>query len=179
MFTALDERIATVPGPEAAALSVPTLAGSLTTFLNQRRPQAGRIEEHLHAHPRSKVLASNPGVGVRTGTRILIGAGDGGTFPTAGHLAAHAGLAPAPRSFGSSIRDEQPSRRETAQTAPSMRRSPGTTRRRSWTTRSRRSPRASKLCRTRGRHQAHDLASALRRRRQRPRRTDLPRDCPY
>lgn len=52
-----------------------------------------------------------PGVGVRTGARILIEAGDGSTFPTAGHLAAFAGLAPAPRSSGSSIRGEQPSRR--------------------------------------------------------------------
>ncbi|MFB7099399.1 hypothetical protein ACFCXF_39865 [Streptomyces virginiae] len=43
-----------------------------------------------------------PEVGVRTGARILIdvgdGDGDGSTFPTAGHLAAHAGLAPTTRS---------------------------------------------------------------------------------
>ena len=43
--------------------------------------------------------------------RILIEVGDGSTFPTAGHLAAYAGLAPATRSSGSSIRGEQPSRR--------------------------------------------------------------------
>ncbi|MFD5715701.1 transposase [Streptomyces pharetrae] len=41
---------------------------------------------------------SLPGVGVRTGARILIEVGDGSTFPTTGHLAAYAGLAPAPRS---------------------------------------------------------------------------------
>ncbi|MFD7399848.1 transposase [Streptomyces virginiae] len=58
-----------------------------------------------------------PEVGVRTGARILIdvnvgdGDGDGSTFPTAGHLAAHAGLAPTTRRSGSSIRGEQPSRR--------------------------------------------------------------------
>lgn len=43
-----------------------------------------------------------PEVGVRTGARILIDVGDGdgngSTFPTAGHLAAHAGLAPTTRS---------------------------------------------------------------------------------
>ncbi|MFJ2094729.1 transposase [Streptomyces sp. NPDC087901] len=38
-----------------------------------------------------------PGVGVRTGTRILFEVGDGSTFPTVGHLAAYAGLAPATR----------------------------------------------------------------------------------
>jgi transposase len=52
-----------------------------------------------------------PGVGVRTGARILVEVGDGSTFPTAGHLAAYAGLAPATRSSGSSIRGEQPARR--------------------------------------------------------------------
>ncbi|CAM5404136.1 IS110 family transposase ISSam1 [Streptomyces violaceorubidus] len=44
-------------------------------------------------------------------SRVLIEVGDGSTFPTAGHLAAYAGLAPATRSSGSSIRGEQPSRR--------------------------------------------------------------------
>lgn len=33
-----------------------------------------------------------PGIGVRTGVRILIDVGDGTAFPTAGHLAAYAGL---------------------------------------------------------------------------------------
>ncbi len=47
-----------------------------------------------------------PGIGVRTGARILIEVGDDSTFPTAGHLAAYASLAPATRSSGSSIRGE-------------------------------------------------------------------------
>ena len=51
-----------------------------------------------------------PGIGVRTGARILIDVGDGSGFPSAAHLAAYAGLAPATRSSGSSIRGEQPSR---------------------------------------------------------------------
>lgn len=55
------------------------------------------------------------GVGVRTGARILIEAGDGSTFPTAGHFAAYAGLAPATRISGASIRGEQLSRRGTKQ----------------------------------------------------------------
>ena len=33
-----------------------------------------------------------PGVGVRTAARILLEVGDGSSFPTAAHLAAHAGL---------------------------------------------------------------------------------------
>jgi transposase len=111
IFAALDEQTVTVPVTEAAALIVPSLAASLTAVLDQRRLLGGRIEELLEAHPLSKVLMSMPGVGVRTGARILIEVGDGSTFPTAGHLAAYAGLTPATRSSGSSIRGEQPSRR--------------------------------------------------------------------
>ena len=113
-FDALDEQTVTVPGTEAATLIVPSLARSLTAILDQRKLLAARIEELLDAHPLSKVLTSMPGIGVRTGARILIEVGDGSTFPTAGHLAAYAGLAPATRSSGSSIRGEQPSRRKQA-----------------------------------------------------------------
>ncbi len=118
IFAALGEQTVTVPGTDAAALIVPSLARSLTAVLDQRKLLAGRIEELLEAHPLSKVLASMPDIGVRTGARILIEVGDGSTFPTtdhrpptAGHLAAYAGLAPATQSSSSSIRGEQPSRR--------------------------------------------------------------------
>ncbi|MFE8975864.1 IS110 family transposase [Streptomyces cyaneofuscatus] len=110
IFTALDEQTVVVPGTEAAALIVPSLAGSLASVLDQRKLLASRIEELLKAHPLSQVLISMPGVGIRTGARILIEVGDGSTFPIA-HLAAYAGLAPATRNSGSSIRGEQPSRR--------------------------------------------------------------------
>ncbi|CAD5913279.1 transposase [Streptomyces sp. KY75] len=110
IFTTLDEQTVVVPGTEAAALIVPSLAASLTAVLDQRKLLAGRIEELLEAPPLSQVLISMPGVGIRTGARILIEVGDGSTFPIA-HLAAYAGLAPATRNSGSSIRGEQPSRR--------------------------------------------------------------------
>jgi transposase len=111
IFTALDEQTVIVPGTDAAALIVPSLASSLTSVLDQRKLLAARIEELLEAHPLSQVLTSMPGIGVRTGARILIDVGDGSSFPSAAHLAAYAGLAPATRSSGSSIRGEQPSRR--------------------------------------------------------------------
>jgi hypothetical protein len=37
-----------------------------------------------------------PGVGVRTAARLLLHVGDADAFPTPGHLAAYAGLAPSP-----------------------------------------------------------------------------------
>ncbi|WP_093493421.1 IS110 family transposase [Streptomyces sp. 2112.3] len=111
IFTALDEQTVIVPGTDAAALIVPSLTNSLQAVLDQRKLLATRIEKLLEAHPLSKVLTSMPGIGVRTGARILIDVGDGSSFPSAAHLAAYAGLAPATRSSGSSIRGEQPSRR--------------------------------------------------------------------
>ncbi|SFD64631.1 IS110 family transposase [Streptomyces aidingensis] len=111
IFTALDEQTVTVPGTDTATLILPSLAGSLGSVHDQRGLLATRIEELLEAHPLSKVLTSLPGVGVRTAARILIDVGDGSAFPTAGHLAAYAGLAPATRTSGSSIRGEHPSRR--------------------------------------------------------------------
>ncbi|MGW2051635.1 IS110 family transposase [Streptomyces sp. NPDC001858] len=111
VFTALDEQTVVVPGTDAAALIVPSLATSLRSVLDQRKLLAARIEELLEAHPLSRVLTSMPGIGLRTAARILIGVGDGSNFATAGHLAAYAGLAPATRRSGSSIRGEYPSRR--------------------------------------------------------------------
>ncbi|MEV6212313.1 IS110 family transposase [Kitasatospora sp. NPDC051914] len=111
IFEALDEQSVVVPGTDAASLIIPSLASSLSSVLDQRKLLAARIEELLEAHPLSQVLTSMPGIGVRTGARILIDVGDASSFPTAGHLAAYAGLAPVTRSSGSSIRGEHPSRR--------------------------------------------------------------------
>src|SRR5664279_6251031 len=52
-----------------------------------------------------------PGVGSRTAVKILTIVGDGSAFPTAGHLAAYAGLAPVTRKSGTSIKGESRSHR--------------------------------------------------------------------
>ncbi len=89
IFDALDEQTVVVPGTDAAALIVPSLAASLTAVLDQRRLLAARIEELLEAHPLSQVLTSMPGIGVRTAARILVDVdvdvdvGDGSGFATA------------------------------------------------------------------------------------------------
>lgn len=110
IMAALDEQSVTVPGTKAAELVLPKLADQLADLLTQREEAAGQVEEILDAHPLSPVLISMPGVGVRTAARILLEVGDGTAFPTAGHLAAYAGLAPVTRRSGSSIRGEHPSR---------------------------------------------------------------------
>ncbi|MDR3084657.1 MAG: IS110 family transposase [Streptomyces sp.] len=107
---ALTEQTVTVPGTRAAELVLPQLAATLQGLLTQRADAAKQIEEMLDTHPLSKVLTSIPGIGVRTGARILLEVGDGTAFPTSGHLAAYAGLAPVTRRSGTSIRGEHPSR---------------------------------------------------------------------
>ena len=87
---------------------LPRLAGSLAQVLAQRRAIAAEVEGILDAHPPAKVLTSMPGIGVRTAARLLLEVGDGSAFPTAGHLAAYAGLAPVTRRSGISIRGERP-----------------------------------------------------------------------
>src|SRR5690606_9143687 len=110
LTTALGEQTVTVPGTRAAELVLPKLATTLRELLQQREQAAGQIEEMLDAHPLSTVLTSMPGIGVRPGARILLEVGDGSSFPTSGHLAAYAGLAPVTRRSGTSIRGEHPAR---------------------------------------------------------------------
>ncbi len=99
-----------MPGTGAAETVLPRLARSLADVLDQRRQIAVEVEKVLDAHPLAGVLTSMPGVGVRTAARILLEVGDGSSFPTAGHLASYAGLAPVTRRSGSSIRGEHPPR---------------------------------------------------------------------
>jgi len=108
VFTALDEQSVTVPGTTAAETVLPRLADSLRQVLHQRDQVAGEVERILDAHPLAGVLTSMPGIGVRTGARILLEVGDASAFATPGHLAAYAGLAPVTRRSGSSIRGEHP-----------------------------------------------------------------------
>jgi transposase len=110
VIEALPQQTVTVPGTTAAELVLPKLARQLADVLDQRGDAERQIEEMLDAHPLSKVLTSMPGIGVRTGARILLEVGDASTFRTAGHLAAYAGLAPVTRRSGSSIRGEHPNR---------------------------------------------------------------------
>jgi transposase len=108
VLAALDEQTVTVPGTTAAQMVLPRLADSLRQVLQQRDQVAAEVEGILDAHPLAGVLTSMPGIGVRTGARILLEVGDASAFANSGHLAAYAGLAPVTRRSGSSIRGEQP-----------------------------------------------------------------------
>lgn len=107
---ALAEQIVTVAGTAAAEQVLPKLAASLRATLDQRAELAVQVEKVVDAHSLAEVLTSMPGVGVRTAARILLDIGDASAFPSAGHLAAYAGLAPVTRRSGTSIRGEFPAR---------------------------------------------------------------------
>jgi transposase len=110
IWTALGQQTVIIPGTTASEKVLTRLADQLHTLRAQRKQVATEIEEALDALPLSRVLTSMPGVGVRTAARILVEIGDASNFPTAGHLAAYAGIAPVTRRSGTSIKGEFPSR---------------------------------------------------------------------
>lgn len=105
VIAALGEQSVVVPGTDAAGMVIPRLAAQLAQIRTQRREVLEQVERLVEDHPLSQVLTSMPGVGVRTATRILTEV-VGKDFPTPGHLAAYAGLAPVTWRSGSSIRGE-------------------------------------------------------------------------
>ncbi|GAA4019280.1 IS110-like element IS110 family transposase [Streptomyces marokkonensis] len=106
IFEALDEQTLVVPGTETSALIVPGLAAQLAAAHTQRHQAEQEIAALLEALPLFHLLTSLPGMGVRTTAAVIVAIGDGTTFPTAGHLASYAGLAPTTKSSGTSIRGE-------------------------------------------------------------------------
>lgn len=117
---ALAEQTVIVPGTTAAEVIVPSLARQLAEILEQRRMLEGRLAALLEAHPLSRLLTSMPGIGVRIAATLLATIGDGSTFPDADHLASYAGLSPATKSSGSSIKGEHAPRRGNRQLKRAM-----------------------------------------------------------
>lgn len=109
IFTALGEQTVTVIGTEAVELVIPRVSPD-QELKHQRAIVAEELEKLLDDFPLSQVLTSMPGVGIKTAATILLTIGDAGTFTSAGHLAAYAGIAPVTRRSGTSIRGEFPAR---------------------------------------------------------------------
>ena len=111
IMLALDAQNVTVPGTSEFGRVIAGVAAQLRQVHTERAALATDLEARLEAHPLAEVLTSMPGVGLRTAIKILTIVGDGSAFPTAGHLAAYAGLAPVTRRSGSSIKGETRSQR--------------------------------------------------------------------
>ena len=110
-MAALDAQSVTVPAEEATGRVIAELASELDRILARRDALAAEIEEVFLAHPFGELLPALPGIGPRTGSRILAEIGDGTRFADGDRLASYAGLAPVTRQSGKSINGESQSRR--------------------------------------------------------------------
>jgi transposase len=108
---ALAAQDVTVPAEAATGRVIAELAAELDRVTSRRDALAAEIQEAFLAHPFGELLASLPGIGPRTGARILAETGDGSAFATGSKLAAYAGLAPVTRQSGTSLNGETRSRR--------------------------------------------------------------------
>lgn len=111
VMAALDAQSVTMPAEAAVGRVIGELAVELNRLHARRDTLAGEIEEVFLAHPFGQVLVTLPGIGPRTGARILAEIGDGTRFANGSKLASYAGLAPVTRQSGTSIRGESQSRR--------------------------------------------------------------------
>ena len=109
---ALDAQTVVVPGSVAMGRVIAEVATELERTQQQRRERLGaEIGKLFEAHPFGLILGSLPGVGPRTGARMLAEIGDISRFANGSRLASYAGLAPVTRQSGSSIRGQTRSRR--------------------------------------------------------------------
>ncbi len=111
VMAALAAQDLTLPAEAATGRVIADLAGELSRVTARRDALAAQIEDAFLAHPFGEPLASMPGIGPRTGTRILAEISDGAAFADSGKLAAYAGLAPVSRQSGKSLDSESRSRR--------------------------------------------------------------------
>ena len=111
VIKALDAQTVSVPAEQTLGRVIAELAVELDRIRGRRDALEAEIEEVFLAHPLGPVLISLPGIGPRTGARILAEIGDGSAFASGSKLAAYAGLAPITRQSGTSIRGEHRSRR--------------------------------------------------------------------
>lgn len=108
---ALDAQTVTLPAETAVGRVIAELAGELDRVHERRDALAAEIEEVFLAHPFGRLLLTLPGIGPRTGARILAEIDDGSRFANGSKLASYAGLAPVTRQSGSSLNSETKSRR--------------------------------------------------------------------
>lgn len=111
VMAALDAQSVTMPAEATVGRVIAELASELDRVYARREALAAEIEETFLSHPFGELLRSMPGIGARTGSRILAEIGDGSRFANGSKLASYAGLAPVTRQSGSSINGESRSRR--------------------------------------------------------------------
>ncbi len=87
-------------GQDVTASIVAELAGSVLAQHERLKLLDQQIRDAFAQHPQAEVIESIPGFGPVLGASLLVAAGDLAAFPSAGHLAAAAGLVPVPNDSG-------------------------------------------------------------------------------
>jgi transposase len=108
---ALDAQTVTLPAEATVGRVITELASELDRLHARRDALADEIERVFLAHPFGEILITLPGIGPRTGARILAEIGDGSRFASGSNLASYAGLAPVDRQSGRSLHGASQSRR--------------------------------------------------------------------
>ncbi len=108
---ALDAQTVVVPVETVMGRVIAEVVVEFDRTLERRKRLGTEIEELFGVHPFGRILGTLPGIGPRTGSRILAEIGDGSRFANGSRLASYAGLAPVTRQSGSSLRGEGRSRR--------------------------------------------------------------------
>lgn len=99
-LTAAEAQSITLPGQDITASIISELATSLVALDERVKTLDAQIRELFAQHPQAAVIESMPGFGPFLGASLLVSAGDLRPFPSAGHLAAAAGLVPVPNDSG-------------------------------------------------------------------------------
>jgi transposase len=110
-MAALEAQSVHVPAEATVGRVIAELADELDRVFARRATLAAEIEEVFMAHPFGQLLSTLPGIGPRTGSRILAEIGDGHRFANGDRLASYAGLAPVTRQSGKCLNGESKSRR--------------------------------------------------------------------
>jgi transposase len=99
-LTAAQGQRITLPGQDIAAGIIAELARSLLALDQRVTELDAQIAAMFAEHPQAAIIQSMPGFGPILGATLLVTAGDLAAFPSAGHLAAAAGLVPVPNDSG-------------------------------------------------------------------------------
>jgi transposase len=99
-ITAAKAQSVVLPGQELTASIIAELAGGILALDERVKALDAQIAETFAEHPQAAIIQSMPGFGPFLGASLLVGAGDLRAFPSAGHLAAAAGLVPVPNDSG-------------------------------------------------------------------------------
>jgi transposase len=99
-ITAAKAQSVVLPGQELTANIIAELAGGILALDERLKTLDAQIDGTFAEHPQAAIIQSMPGFGPFLGASLLVGAGDLRAFPSAGHLAAAAGLVPIPNDSG-------------------------------------------------------------------------------